>query len=307
MEIQNIIEHYEKKYIPKVFMTRLISSSKSAYLMYIYQYEKELDNFAETFLVYLPFYVRAEDYFSALNESLDLDEQLIERSKCLRKNSKVVPNRPIESNGIYGELFLDFYLRIINAKKSILTYANKRSFDSDLETTGPDNVVYYIDFNDKINLCLCEAKFVAGAGTAKNKLIEDIVGTPTKEGHITKQYLNDYFQFIVEKGVNMGDSDRKIFEPFLSDLNAQLDNGNDFISIVIDYNVCVNFIFFAIFDSTRKQPELMSTHYNEIYNQCESNVKEIGIKNYKIEIVFIPTDNNTMTIKREIEKAYEEN
>lgn len=35
------------------------------------------------------------------------------------------------------------------------------------------------------------------------------------------------------------------------------------------------------------------------------NVKIIGFNNYKIEIVFVPTENQTMDIKRAMEKSYE--
>lgn len=305
MEINSLIEHYDVNYKTKIFMTKLCGKMEEAYIMYVYKYENELENFADTFLAYLPFYIRNKDYFASLDDKLDLDCQLIERSKSIRKNSKVVPTRSIATDGIYGELFLDFYLRIISAKKAILTYANKRSFDSNYETTGPDNVVYYIDSKNKINLCICEAKFVSGAANAKNYLVNDIVGTSIKQGHVTKEYLNDYFQFIVEKGVDIEEKDRKIFQPFLFKLNTQLDNGNDFISIIINYNICINFVFFAIFDSTKRKPDKLLGYYEEIYAQCETNVRQIGITNYKIEIVFIPTNNDTMKIKEAMEKSYE--
>lgn len=273
--------------------------------MYKYEYDKELEYFSDTFLKYLPFYIRNEDYFIALDEIEDIDALLISRSRSLRRNSTIIPQRTIATDGIYGELFLDFYLRIVKRRRAILTYANKRSFDSNHETTGPDNIVYYIDTEGKINICICEAKFVNGASTAKNCLINDIVGNDAKEGHITEKYLNDYFQFVVEKGSNLSESDKNIFGPFLSDLNRQLDNGNNFISVIIKYNICVNFIFFAIFNSTKKDPNKLSDNYNEIYNNCKINVENLGITNYKIEIVFIPTDKDTMTIKKEMEKAYE--
>lgn len=305
MDYIKLISHYESRYSSKIFMTRLKSSEKDFYVMYIYEFDKELEHFSDTFLKYLPFYIRNEDYFFALNDANDIDDFLISRSKSLRRNSKLIPQRTIETDGIYGELFLDFYLRIVNKRNAILTYANKRSFDSNYETTGPDNIVYYLDSAGGINICLCEAKFVGGAANAKNCLVEDIIGNATQNGHITKEYLNDYFQFIVEKGSNISESDKKVFRPFLSDLNSQLDNGNDFLSVIINHNVCVNFIFFAIFDSTKKFPDNLKDHYTEIYENCKTNVEKIGVKNYKIEIVFIPTTNNTMTIKQAMEKAYE--
>ena len=312
MDINNLIAHYQSNYAHKVFLTRLSNPVQNAYIMYIYDYNQELDNFADTFLKYLPFYVRNSDYFEAIDESGDVDAQLANRSKSMRRNSKVIPQRKIDSDGIYGELFLDFYLRIVSARNAVITYANKRSFASNYESTGPDNIVYYIDTNGDINICLCETKFVGGAANAKNNLIEDIVGKPASSGkkdgkpaHISTSYLNDYFQFVVEKGYYIPEPDKSLFKSFFIDLNGQLDNGNNFVSILIQHNVCVNFVFFAIFDSKQRTPDKLKNHYDEIYSQCEQSIKTIGFSNYKIEIVFVPTENSTMDIKRAMEESYE--
>ncbi|MBE5952130.1 MAG: hypothetical protein E7260_11175 [Lachnospiraceae bacterium] len=311
MGYNELILHYVNNYSAKIFMTRLTSDKHDFYLMYVYEFDKELEYFADTFLKYLPFYAGNDDYFYYLeqaikrNKDVDLDELLVRRSKSLRANSKTIPNRTIATDGIYGELFLDFYLRIVNKRKPILTYVNKRSFDSNYESTGPDNMLYYIDSERQINICICEAKFVAGAANAKNKLIGDIVGDGSTVGHVTKQYLNDYFQFVVEKNKNIEDEDKEIFKPFLFALNEEMDSGKDFLSVLIDRNICVNFIFFAIFDSTKKEPNKFDEYYEEIYGACKLNVEALGIKNYKVEIVFIPTTNASMKIKREMEKAYE--
>jgi hypothetical protein len=312
MDVNKLIAHYQGNYSHKVFLTKLSDATQNAYIMYIHDYSQELESFSDTFLKYLPFYVRNSDYFEVIDESGDIDSQLANRSKSMRKNSRVIPQRRIESDGIYGELFLDFYLRIINARNAIMTYANKRSFDSNFESTGPDNIVYYVDANGNINICICEAKFVGGASNAKGALIEDIVGRPATPGkkdgkpaHVSATYLNDYFQFVVEKGYHIQEPDKSKFKLFFEELNAQLDSGNDFVSILIKHNVCVNLIFFAIFDSTRRTPDKLKDYYDEIYSQCEKNVKIIGFNNYKIEIVFVPTENQTMDIKRAMEKSYE--
>ena len=280
--------------------------------MYIYDYTHEFDNFADTFLKYLPFYVRNSDYFEVIDEVEDVDVQLVRRSKSMLKNSQVIPQRRLEVDGIYGELFLDFYLRIVKARNAVITYANKRSFASNYESTGPDNIVYYIDAHQKINICLCEAKFVGGAANAKKNLVEDIIGKPATPGkndgkpaHISASFLNNYFQFIVEKGYQIPEPDRTQYRSFFTELNGQLDAGNNFVSILIKHNICVNFVFFAIFDSQKRAPNKLVAHYNEIYSQCERNVKAIGFENYRIEIVFIPTENNTIDIKRAMEKSYE--
>lgn len=312
MNINSLVAHYQRNYAHKVFLTKLSAEMQNAYIMYVYDYAHELENFADTFLKYLPFYVRNSDYFEVIDESSDIDAQLARRSKNMRKNSQVIPQRKIEVDGIYGELFLDFYLRIVCARNAVITYANKRSFGSNYEALGPDNIVYYIDAVRKINICLCETKFVRGASNAKDDLVEDIVGKPATPGnkdgkpaHVSASYINSYFQFVVEKGYQIPEPDRSQFKTFFAELNSQLDCGNDFVSILIRHDVCVNFVFFAIFDSKKRTPEKLIDYYNEIYTQCEQNVAAIGFTNYKIEIVFIPTENATIDIKRAMEKSYE--
>ena len=67
----------------------------------------------------------------------------------------------------------------------------------------------------------------------------------------------------------------------------------------------INFIFFAAFDSKQRSPDKFKANYDEIYDKCKQGVTAMGISNYKIEIVFIPTENSTMDIKRAMEKSYE--
>lgn len=305
MEINKIIDYYNDNYSCKVFYSKLIHNDKEFYLMYIYNYQIEFDNFSQTFLKYLPFYVRNQDQITALNEAQDLEDQLICRSKSIWNESQLIPNRETKVNGIYGELFLDYYLRIVKKHKTFITYANKRAFESSQESKGIDNVIYYIDNKSQINICFCEAKFVEGAANAKNSLICDIEGDQTHIGHVSKKYLNSYFQFIVEKGVNIDDADKVIMQSFINELNEKLDNGNDFISVLINKDICVNFLFFAIFNSKKRTPGELNDYYNKIYEKCEEHVKCIGFNNFKIEIVFIPTENKTIDIKEEIDKVYE--
>lgn len=98
MEVNQLVAHYKANYERKVFMTRLSHAMQNAYLMYIYDYPSELKNFADTFLAYLPFYIRNSDYFETVDENEDIDTQLITRSKNMRKNSKIIPHRQIASD-----------------------------------------------------------------------------------------------------------------------------------------------------------------------------------------------------------------
>ena len=304
MTIDDLISYYAKGNAKKIYFTKLNGTIGDAYIMYLHNYSSELEDFADTFLKYLPFYVRNSDQLITIDETGDIDAQLIARSKRMRKDSRIIPHRTVSTDGIYGELFLDMYLRIIKNRKAVITYASRRPFSSNYESTGPDNIVYYIDESDQMNICLCEAKFVEGAAGSKNALMKDILGEPGVPGHVSASYLNSYFEFIVEKGDSILQKDRDRFKLFFRDLNAELDNGNDFLSVLIKYNICVNFVFFAVFDSTKRIPTDLEVHYDEIYKACEMQIKGMSVTNYKIEIVFIPTENKTMKLKEEMEKSY---
>ena len=119
MEVNQLVAHYKANYERKVFMTRLSHAMQNAYLMYIYDYPSELKNFADTFLAYLPFYIRNSDYFETVDENEDIDTQLIARSKNMRKNSKIIPHRQIASDGIYGELFFVSILKLFLQKNAL--------------------------------------------------------------------------------------------------------------------------------------------------------------------------------------------
>ena len=121
MDITKIIEYYNKNYSYKVFNTKLSHNSYSYYIMYIYTYESEFKNFSKTFLSYLPFYVRNHDQITTIDEKEDLDTQLCNRSKSIWKSSEIIPKRDTKINGMYGELFWDYYMRIIKEKKPFIT------------------------------------------------------------------------------------------------------------------------------------------------------------------------------------------
>lgn len=305
MDNRTLIEYYKRNHENKIFHTKLISSDSSVHIMYIYEFEKELENFSSTFLCYLPYYVRSSDQLSTISDD-NIENELVDRSKKIRV-SKIVPQRRTEVDGLYGELFLDFYLRIVCNRKCLITYGMKKAFAVAIneEARGPDSVVYYID-KGQINVCFCEAKFVSGAATAKNKLIEDINGTTDgKPAHISKDFLNDYIAFMLSQNLYIDEIDRTFFSSFINELNSKLDTTNDFIGSLINLNVCCNFIFFAIFDSTKKHPDQLINHYKEIYNEAETEIKGLGIKDYKIEVIFVPTDSKPLKIKEEIQKNYE--
>lgn len=304
MIIDHLKEHYKNNYQTKIFKTRLSTACEEAYVMYIYNYEEELENFKKSFLYYLPFYVKNNDFFDIYSLTEDLDIQLENTSKIIKKNSQIIPHRDISNNGIYGELFLDFYLRIVKEYKAYITYADKRDYKDNRESRGIDNVAYYIDRN-KINVCFCEAKFVSNIYYAKNEIKKDIEGNDKIIGHLTEEYINSYLYFITEKIRPKLYEDDKLFYEFLQKVNKNLNEGSKYLKCLKDENVCVNFVFFAIFNEKLKNPVNLLENYEEIKELAIEKINNMKITDYKIEIIFIPTNNTTIEIKKEIEKSYE--
>ena len=83
-------------------------------------------------------------------------------------------------------------------------------------------------------------------------MIEDINGTQSIEGrngkpsHISKDFLNNYIGFMVSQSFDVMESEKSLFSNFINDLNCKIDVSNDFVSSLINFDVCCNFIFFAI-------------------------------------------------------------
>ena len=117
--------------------------------------------------------------------------------------------------------------------------------------------------------------------------------------------MNDYVTFVIEKNALFSDEDKTLLKPFLQELNRVLLNNGDFISFVIEKNIRVDCVFFAIFKHESVKPSDYIDAYDAIEAEAKSHLDAIGFKNYNIEVVFIPTKARSMEIKGEINKYYE--
>lgn len=308
--INYLVDYYSKNYKDLLFFSKLSIDRKEYAIMYPHDEVDEVKKFVDNFVKYFPFYVWNEDQLEVLQLKKNVEDSLEKASYDCWNDSVVVPQRKIKMNGIYGEVYLDFYERIVKKNKLICTYASKRSFRSNDETKGFDNVLYIINDN-KIELVFSEAKFVVSSSAATSALKEDIVGkhetvkSKAKIGHLTKEFLNDYISFIVQKNSFFSDVERATLRPFFRKLNDVLVNGDkDFIQYLIDNNIKVNCVFFAIFKSSKCTPLDLTSNYDQIKEQAESNLHDIGIYNYSIEIVFVPTFSESLKIKGDINEHY---
>lgn len=307
--LEKLEKYFSTEHEKKIFCTKLCVEGKCFDILYDYDKRDEIDNFVSNFSEYLPYYVYNADTLEWIDTEGDVSTKLKEISKkCW--NGPNVPSRDKNVNGIFGEVFLDFYERIVKKAKLACTYASRRDFNSNNENRGFDNVLFSIN-NNNIEFVFAESKFVIDKSTASSALVKDIKGEPASGdkkavvGHLTKDYMNDYITFVVEKNSYFSDLDKELLKPFIRNLNDVLINQNgNFIDFLINNDVRVNCVFFAIFKNQSINPTDYIDAYDCIYSEAEKHLKDIGFKNYSIEIVFIPTKSRSTEIKGAIYEYY---
>lgn len=309
-----LIKHFKINHETKVFFSRLSLTNGKPGIMYLHDTEHELQNFKNSFGYYLPIYVENEDNIETMNFDNDIDLALEYYSKVTWKDSKIIPHRETNVNGIYGELFLNIYMHIVLGINSLISYASKRSFYTNSETRGIDSIEYAYN-SDKIELYLCEAKFVFDKNAAKSELLKDINGCKSNSesgmmislAHLSKKYLDDYFSFVLKKDISCPNKEKIIIKKFFKEINLEINSRNNpkkFTDILIEKQIKVHFICFAIFCSSENSPDSLSPIYDELIEAINRQFKTIGISNFESEIVFVPTENSSVTIKKEIDSFY---
>ena len=307
--IQKLKQYFEIEHKNKIFCTRLTIQGKTFHVMYDYDKKDEINKFVSNFTEYLPYYIYTADTLENIDSNDDIKTELSRVSKRCWKGPSV-PTRDKKVNGIFGEVFLDFYERIVNKAKLASTYASRRDFRSNNENKGFDNVLFLIN-NNSVEFVFAESKFVSDKIKARDSLIKDIKGEPASGnknaiiGHLTKEFLNDYVTFIVEKNSFFSDDDKRLLKPFFNEMNKFLIQGNgDFISYLIQKNIKINCVFFAIFKNSSVNPIDYIDCYNAVDKEAREHLRNLGFTNYDVEIVFVPTSANSMDIKGEIDGYY---
>lgn len=307
-DIQELRQYYVDNLKEKIFLEEKTINGKNYSILYIHNILEEERSFVETFTRYFPYYVWNEDQiqYIDIDNTPDLNLQNASR-KCW--DSKVVPKRPTKMNGIYGEVLLDFYERIVHDRKLITTYASRRAFQSETESKGYDHIGYIIN-NSQLELVLGEAKYVTNVSSARTDLVGDIEGKYNKDGdwvqgHLTQEYFDSFLNFIIQKKDMFSEVEKNEISNLMKELNRELVLGNgEFLRYVIDHNMKVNCVFFAVFKSTATKPEDLVNYYDEIYGKAIQALASMNVINYSIEIVFIPTDARSMQIKEKIDEFY---
>ena len=300
--IEILQDYYKRVCAPLIFINEFVIENCCKAKVYLYDFKKEeeLNNFKKVFQEYIPFYVKNFDRISRykLTESdEDISKLLIDKARHIKKNEKILPNRPIRMNGIYGEVYNDFYVRNILQNERLITYLSRRSYERpDGENQGIDIVACSIK-GENIEVVFSEAKFVTDIYSAGNNLKNDI------KSHVNKEYINDFLQFVMQKQGEVI-NERKI------EINNKINEFNDlmededikFIEALNRMNFSVKFIFFAIFNNEIRETVIYENKIKEIIEEFNSKINETGINDYNIEVVFIPTFNSSMNLKNKMEE-----
>lgn len=269
----------------------------------------ELNNYRKVFQEYLVFYVRNRDHLSSMKSIIEastdelLSQKLLFEGKKIHENKGLYPQIEISQSGIYGELFNDFYLNIVKQEEVISTYSMRSSFGVP-NVKGIDIVSVKLE-EDNICLIFSESKFVSSIVSAATNLCNDISGKDGQLGHLTKDYINSYTSFFMNKyhSIYFNKEKSKLIMLKLNNLNDLIMNENKQpINAINDLNIRIRFDFFAIYYDTIYNIEDRKKYFEQIVNQFNANILSTGIKNYDIEVIFIPTKNESIVIKRGIEE-----
>lgn len=112
LDLKDLESYFEAEHKNKIFCTRLSVDDKKFYVLYDYSKKDEIDKFVSNFTEYLPYYVYNADSLESIDSQENISKRLAEISKMCW-NGPTVPKRDLKVNGIFGEVFLDFYERIV--------------------------------------------------------------------------------------------------------------------------------------------------------------------------------------------------
>ena len=270
--------------------------------------KQELLNYQKLFQEYLLFYIRNRDLLSYYNNIIcaetdnQISEALMKEGKIIHDNTGLYPQADVKKMGLYGELFDDFYINIVKSEEVITTYSIRSSFNHP-NVKGVDIIGATI-VNDEFELIFSEAKFINSISSASNNLCKDILGDDKFIGHVTKSYINEYTSFFLNKShsVFFDDNLGNIIMEKINELNRLIiQESLSPIEAINKLNIKIRFDFFAIYHDTNYVIENRKQFFDKIIDAFNQNIKATEINKYDIEIIFIPTKNQSVDIKEAFE------
>lgn len=295
-------EYYKRVCSPLIFIneTNLENNKNAKVYLYDFKDEEELYNFKKVFQEYLPFYVRNFDRISRYkitDNDEEIGKMLLEKAKEIKFSSGSIPNRGTNIDGIYGEIYNDFYIRNVIDKDRLVSYLSRKSYERPRgENEGIDIVGCSLK-DDKVEISFSEAKFMTDIYSAKDNLILDT------ETHLDKEFINGFMNFVLQRQGDLINERTEIINEKINEFNdIKEDTGLSFIEVLNKLQFSVRFIYFAIFNNKHRDIVFYEGKIKEIINSFNSHIEKTGINNYEIEVVFIPTFNTSMTLKDKMEE-----
>jgi len=311
VEVVKKLRDYYEKYCKKlVFVGEKQLNANNNCKMYFLNVseETELNNYKKLFQEYLFFYIRNRDrlcvHDTLINatSSEEISTSLKLEGNKIRNIKGLYPEINVNKSGIYGELFNDFYLNIVKQEEVMSTYSIRSSFLVP-NVKGVDLIASTIE-KENLTLIFSESKFVNSIYAASTSLCEDIVGNSSQIGHISKEYINEYMAFFINKNhsIYFNETNSNFIMEKINYLDFLIMNNNlKPIDAINEMNIKVRFDFFAIYNDSIYDIEQRKVYFERIMEQFHECVINTGIKNYDIEIVFIPTKNKAKKLKEAME------
>lgn len=308
--ISKLHNYYLKNCKPLVFVGEKRLSSDKRCRMYFLDTteENEKNNYRKLFQEYLFYYICNNDIISCSKKLInavsddEILEELLFQGKSVHDNHGIYPQSDLRRTGIYGELFNDFYLNIVKNEELLTTYDMRTTFKGD-NIHGVDIVAFKKE-NDRLCLIFSESKFVSSISAASNNLKSDISGSANEKGHVTKEYINDYSCFLLNK--QHSSINNKNEELFILNKINELNNCifNEHITPIEAFNqldIKIRFDFFAVYHDNNQVIDERKIFFDRIVDEFNNSIVKTGINNYDVEVIFIPTKNSSVTLKQEME------
>lgn len=300
--IEILKDYYKRVCTPLIFINETVLENCHTARVFLYDFrdEEELLNFKKIFQEYIPFYVknfdRLERYDIPRNDD-DIGNFLRKKANLIKQNEKILPARQTKMNGIYGEVFNDFYLRNVCTNERLIAYLARRSYEKpNTENHGIDIVVCSIR-DDRLEVTFSEAKFVTDINAAKNDLKKDV------SSHVKKEYINNYLQFVMQRQGELFSERKEEINNKINEFNDMIEEtGVSFIDAINNCGFKIKFVFFALFQNAEREMVVYEKKINEIIDGFNLAISETEIINYDIDVVFVPTFNTSMNIKNKMEE-----
>ncbi len=301
-KIEILKEYYKRVCAPLIFVGERYLNDENTAKVYVYDFnnEEELMNFKKVFQEYLPFYVRNFDRIARYKlEGGDagISRELLIKALGIKKDKILLTNRASNQNGIYGELYNDFYLRNIAKQERLATYLMRREYNREGQESKGIDVVTCALKGGTVEVSLSEAKFVKNLGSAKSELKDDIIK------HVNKEYINGFMNFVMQhQGEVICERTTEINEKINQFNDLIEDEGLEFIDALNRMGFSAKFVFFALFNNESREDNTYKAKMIELIDKFYEVVTETGIEKYTIEIVFIPTFNEVQKLKDKMEE-----